>query len=65
VQTEVSWEEVSPWPIINFWDLLQSVLHLWPLLNCFLNKKTVYLFVDKPFSISSSKDLNVFWNITI
>jgi hypothetical protein len=28
VQTEVSWEEVSPWPIINFWDLLQSVLHL-------------------------------------
>jgi hypothetical protein len=27
VQTEVSWEgEVSPWPIITFWDLLLSVL---------------------------------------
>jgi hypothetical protein len=27
VQTEVSWEgEVPPWPIITFWDLLQSVL---------------------------------------
>jgi hypothetical protein len=23
VQTDVSWEEVSPWPIITFWDLLQ------------------------------------------
>jgi hypothetical protein len=25
VQTEVFWEEVSPWPIITFWDLLQSI----------------------------------------
>jgi hypothetical protein len=28
VQADISWEgEVSPWPIITFWDLLQSVLH--------------------------------------
>jgi hypothetical protein len=28
VQTDISWErEVSPWPIITFWDLLQSALH--------------------------------------
>jgi hypothetical protein len=28
-KTEVSWEEeVSPWPIITFWDLLQSTLHI-------------------------------------
>jgi hypothetical protein len=28
VQTNISWEEeVSPWPIITFWDLLQSALH--------------------------------------
>jgi hypothetical protein len=27
VQTDVSWEgEVFPWPIITFWDLLQSIL---------------------------------------
>jgi hypothetical protein len=27
VQTDVSWEgEVSPWPLITFWDLLQSSL---------------------------------------
>jgi hypothetical protein len=27
VQTDVSWEgEVSPWLIITFWELLQSVL---------------------------------------
>jgi hypothetical protein len=25
--SQVSWEgEVSPWPIITFWDLLQSIL---------------------------------------
>jgi hypothetical protein len=25
VQTDVSWEgEVSPWPIVTFWDLLRS-----------------------------------------
>jgi hypothetical protein len=27
VQTDVSWEgEVSPWPIITFWEFLQSIL---------------------------------------
>jgi hypothetical protein len=32
VQTDVSWEgEVSPWPIITFWDLLQSILQVPPL----------------------------------
>jgi hypothetical protein len=28
LQTEGSWEEVSPWSVITFWDLLQSVLQL-------------------------------------
>jgi hypothetical protein len=35
VWTDISWEgEVSPWPIITFWDLLQSVLQVPPLSGC-------------------------------
>jgi hypothetical protein len=30
-QIDVSWEEVSLWPILSFWDLLQSVLQVSPL----------------------------------
>jgi hypothetical protein len=30
VQTDVSWEEVSPWLFITFWDLLQSALQVPP-----------------------------------
>jgi hypothetical protein len=26
VRTDVSWEEVSPWLIVTFWDFLQSAL---------------------------------------
>jgi hypothetical protein len=37
VQTEVSWEEVSPWPIITFWDLLQSIFQVDSYKNQFYN----------------------------
>jgi hypothetical protein len=45
--SQVSWDgEVSPWPIITFWDLLQSILrfhelqdvtpfHFWALVSTF------------------------------
>jgi hypothetical protein len=39
----ISWVgEVSPWPIISFWDLLQSVLQVLPLNdhpNCWTTKQ--------------------------
>jgi hypothetical protein len=45
-QTEVSWEgDLSPWPIITFWDLWQSVLQFPPLSdhpNCYNRDNEVY-----------------------
>jgi hypothetical protein len=52
VQTEVSWEgEVSPWPLITFWDLLQSIFHS-PLSMVTLN--AVRNGDDKAYSVTAS-----------
>jgi hypothetical protein len=33
MQTEISWEGVSPWPIITFWDLLKYAWSIFGLRN--------------------------------
>jgi hypothetical protein len=51
VQTDVSWEEVSPWLIVTFWDLLQSALQL-DLLRFSLSTKSLPC---DPFGAAQSK----------